>query len=132
MYSIQFETVLEHFVTVYLILGILIMSNHKSNRHCGDIVFVVKLDDLDLCRCGSLEGDIVGIHEVEYVGEQNCEIDSVSILNKRVKDVFYHRSICLYSGRRPTSINEQKIYLLGISEHGKTTICQFVILFKQF
>ena len=108
---------------------IALMRKHKTNRHCGDVVFVVELYDLDLRRGGCLEGGVVGIHEIEHVRKQNHEIDPVSILNKGVEDVLYHCSVGFDTGRRSATKYEQKIHPLGVLEHGETTVQHFVAFF---
>ena len=51
VYSVQFKPILEHFVAEFFItlqVVVITMSNHKTNGNRGDIVFVIKFDDLDL------------------------------------------------------------------------------------
>ena len=72
-------------------------------------MFVVKLDGLDLSGGDNLEVDVVATHVGEGVWQQNPEIDSVTILDKSVIDIFYHGCVSFHTGGGTTSEDEGKV-----------------------
>ena len=108
------------------------MCKHKPDRKSGNIVLVVQFDCLDLHGGGSLEGNIFGIHEAENVRQQNFEIDSISVVDKGVKNILYHCRVSFDSSGWSASEDEEKIHALDVFEQSKTTICRFVDFFAQF
>ena len=108
------------------------MSKHKPNRKSGNLVFVIQFNSLDLHGGGSFEGNIFGVHETKNMRQLDFEVDSVSVVDKGIKDILYHCGVSFDSSRWSASEDEEKIHALDVFEQSKTTICRFVDFFAQF
>ena len=108
------------------------MSKHKANCLSGNIVLVIQFDCLDFHGGGGFEGSILGVHETKNMRQQDFEVDSVSVVDKGIKNILYHCRVSFDTSGWPASEDEEKIHALDVFEQAKTTIRRFLDFFAQF
>ena len=119
-------------LTRLLTICIQMMSKHKTNCLSGNIVLVIQFDCLDLHGGGSFEGNIFGVHETKNMRQLDFEVDSVSVVDKGIKDILHHCRVSFDSSGRSASKNEEKIHAPDVFKQAETTIRRFLNFLAQF